>query len=150
MLMRGKPNMPAYWPNGDPGPDIEYGYNPAVTATNATGYDDDKVYVLQSNLRMNINIPWVKGLTVTGNASIDKNFDFRKKFETPWYLYTWNGDRDNPITTPGKRGLDAPQLTEESRDGYRITWNVYATYETTLAGSHEIKVMAGTERQAVL
>jgi TonB-linked SusC/RagA family outer membrane protein len=147
MLMRGKPNMPAYWPNGDPGPDIEYGYNPAVTATNATGYDDDKIYVLQSNLRMNISIPWVKGLTVTGNASIDKNFDFRKKFETPWYLYTWNGDINNPVTTAGKRGLDSPQLTEESRDGYRITYNVYGTYETSLGGAHDIKVMAGTERQ---
>ena len=25
MLMRSKPNMPAYWPNGLPGPDIEFG-----------------------------------------------------------------------------------------------------------------------------
>ena len=55
MLMRGKPNMPAYWPNGDPGPDIEYGDNPAVTTTSATGYDVSKWYILESNLRININ-----------------------------------------------------------------------------------------------
>src|SRR5207302_979835 len=40
-LMRGKPNLPAYWPNGLPGPDIEYGDNPVVIGTPATGYDDD-------------------------------------------------------------------------------------------------------------
>jgi TonB-dependent SusC/RagA subfamily outer membrane receptor len=33
MVMRGKPNLPAYWPNGLPGPDIEYGDNPVVVST---------------------------------------------------------------------------------------------------------------------
>ena len=68
MLMRGKPNMPAYWPDGNPGPDIEYGDNPAVTSTDATGYDNDKWYVLESNLRATITIPWVSGLTITANG----------------------------------------------------------------------------------
>jgi hypothetical protein len=44
MVMRGKPNLPAYWPNGTPGPDIEYGNNPVVVSTKATGYDRDKNY----------------------------------------------------------------------------------------------------------
>jgi TonB-dependent starch-binding outer membrane protein SusC len=147
MLMRGKPTMAAYWPNGDPGPDIEYGFNPAVTGTDATGYDDDKMYVMESNLRMNINIPWVKGLTVTGNASFDKAFRFHKKFEKPWYLYTWNGSTTDPVTTAAKRGLASPQLTEDTQDGYKITWNTYATYERTFLSKHNVKVMVGTERQ---
>ena len=33
MVMRGKPNEIAYWPNGMPGPDIEYGDNPVVVST---------------------------------------------------------------------------------------------------------------------
>lgn len=146
MLMRGKPNMPAYWPNGDPGPDIEYGDNPAVTTTSATGYDKDKWYILESNLRTNITIPWVKGLILTANASFDKAFRFQKRFETPWYLYTWDGNADH-ITTPGKRGLDAPQLTERMEDGQKITLNAYATYERMFAGRHNVKIMAGTERR---
>src|SRR5439155_943995 len=32
-LMRGKPNLPAYWPNGLPGPDIEFGDKPDGQAT---------------------------------------------------------------------------------------------------------------------
>jgi TonB-linked SusC/RagA family outer membrane protein len=146
MLQRGKPNEPAYWPSGEPGPDIEYGNNPVVTTTDATGYDKDKYYVLESNLRANLSIPWVKGLTLTGNAAFDKTMRFRKRFETPWYLYTWDGNEDH-ILERVKRGLDAPQLTQDTRDEYRITWNFYATYEKSLAGMHNIKVMAGTERQ---
>ena len=146
MLMRGKPNMPAYWPDGTPGPDIEYGDNPAVTTTAATGYDMDKRYILESNLRTVIVIPWVSGLSVTANASFDKAFQFHKKFETPWYLYTWDGNADHKVTK-GKRGLDAPQLSEDMADGQTITINAYASYEKTFAEKHNFKVMAGTERR---
>jgi TonB-linked SusC/RagA family outer membrane protein len=146
MLMRGKPNMPAYWPDGTPGPDIEYGDNPAVTTTAATGYDMDKRYILESNLRTVIVVPWVKGLSVTANAAFDKNFSFHKKFETPWYLYTWDGNAEHKLTK-GKRGLDAPQLSEDMADGQRITANAYATYETTIADMHNVKVMVGWERR---
>jgi TonB-dependent starch-binding outer membrane protein SusC len=147
MLMRGKPNMPAYWPNGDPGPDIEYGDNPAVTSTDATGYDNSKWYVLTSNLRATFVIPWVSGLSITGNASFDKNINFGKRWETPWYLYTWDGNPDH-VTTKGKRGLDAPQLTEQMNDGQNFSINGYATYERTFASVHTIKIMAGAERRS--
>ena len=146
MLMRGKPNMPAFWPDGTPGPDIEYGDNPSVTTTSATGYDLGKTYVLESNLRTNISIPWISGLSVTANASFDKSILFHKKFETPWYLYQWNGNADH-LTTKGKRGLESPQLSEDMSDGQRISMNVYATYEKTFASIHNIKLMAGTERR---
>jgi TonB-linked SusC/RagA family outer membrane protein len=146
MLMRGKPNMPAYWPNGDPGPDIEYGDNPAVTSTSATGYDKDKRYILESNLRTNIYIPWIKGLMLTANASFDKAIQFQKRFETPWYLYTWDGNADH-VTTKGKRGLDAPQLTENANDAQKITINAYATYERLFGAKHNVKVLVGTERR---
>jgi TonB-linked SusC/RagA family outer membrane protein len=150
MLQRGKPNMPAFWPDGTPGPDIEYGDNPAVTSTDATGYDKTKTYVIQSNLKTVITIPWVKGLSVEANASFDKTFLFHKKFETPWYLYTWDKNAPNAadhITTKGKRGLEAPQLSEDMADGQNIALNAYATYEKTIAGKHNIKLMVGTERR---
>lgn len=147
MLQRGKPNLVAYWPSGEPGPDIEYGNNPVVTTTDATGYDKDKYYVLESNLRMNIEIPWVKGLSVTANGAFDKTIRYRKRFETPWYLYTWDGGDDHVLTRNKRSTIDAPQLTQDARDEYRITWNAYATYEKSLNEIHNIKVMVGTERQ---
>ena len=54
MLMRSKPNSPAYWPDGRPGPDIEFGDNPVVICTNQTGYERDKRYVLYGDFGVNI------------------------------------------------------------------------------------------------
>lgn len=151
MIQRGKPNMPAYWPDGNPGPDIEYGFNPVVTVSSATGSDKDHIYVLESNVKLNINFPWVKGLSLQANGSYDKVFRYHKKFETPWYLYTWDGvTRDAngvPVTVKGLRGLSAPQLTEDSQDGVKKTFNAYLTWSTTFADQHNIKLMAGTESQ---
>lgn len=145
MLMRGKPNMPGFWPNGDPGPDIEYGHNPVVTTTDATGYNDDRNYYLQTNLRLNVKIPWVEGLSVQGNFSYDKHLRYNKVFETPWYLYTWDGNPEH-VTVRGKRGLDAPQLTQNAADDYKMTYNLYITYDKQFGGS-ALKIMAGTEGQ---
>ncbi len=72
--------MPAYWPNGLPGPDVERGENPVALATNLTGFTDNKQYVLNSNLKLNVNIPWIKGLSFTGNAAFDKGIVFNKNF----------------------------------------------------------------------
>jgi TonB-linked SusC/RagA family outer membrane protein len=84
---------------------------------------------------------------LTANASFDKAFRFDKVFQTPWYLYTWDGNADH-ITTKGKRGFDAAQLSERMEDGQKVTVNAYATYERLFAAKHNIKVMAGTERRS--
>ena len=72
MQMRGKPNQPAFWPNGLPGPDIENGENPVVITTNLTGYDRDKQFYVQTNGQIDIKIPGVEGLKFTGTAALDK------------------------------------------------------------------------------
>jgi TonB-dependent starch-binding outer membrane protein SusC len=150
MLMRGKPNYPAYWPNGTPGPDIEYGDNPVVISTDATGYDKDKYYALNSNLKLNINIPWVKGLSISGNAAIDKGFDFRKTWYTPWYLYTWDGSTKGPDGQPllvkGKRGFDDARLNEYSRDELNSTLYGLINYQTKIGEDHDIKVLVGAQK----
>ena len=91
MLMRSKPNSPAYWPNGLPGPDIEFGDNPVVICTNQTGYERDKRYVLNGDFGVNVKIPHVEGLSLKATASLDKSFRFRKIWQKPWYLYSWDG-----------------------------------------------------------
>lgn len=150
MLIRGKPNLPAYWPNGLPGPDIENGVNPAVVSTSATGYTEDNNYVFQSNLRGTINIPWVEGLNVVLNASFDEGFRPVKTFQTPWFLYTWdyttvdaNGE---PVLVKGQRGHSAPQLTESFAKTGGRTANAYINYTKNL-DIHSIGFMAGVEKQ---
>lgn len=149
MVMRGKPNLPAYWPDGTPGPDIEYGDNPVVVSTDATGYDRTKIYTINSNFRLDINIPWVEGLSVSSTASIDKGINMRKIWQTPWYLYTWDGSRDNngdPVLLRGKRGFDSPALSQSTEDNQSILLNGIINYETVVSDNHDIKVLAGIEK----
>ena len=149
MVMRGKPTLPAYWPDGTPGPDIEYGDNPVVISTDATGYDRDKYYVLNTNLRLNIEIPWVKGLSINGTAAIDKGFDFRKTWQTPWYLYTADFNNLDPAGNPtlikGKRGFDDARMNQYSRDELTKTFYGLINYERTIGTFHTIKLMVGSE-----
>ena len=148
MVMRGKPNMTAYWPNGLPGPDIEYGDNPVVVSTKQTGYDHDKRYVLNTNGKLKIDIPFVPGLSVTGNAAIDKSFRFRKVWATPWYLYSFQGfDANNePILERGKRGLPDPTLNESMEDNQNILLNGLINYERRFALEHYLNFLVGAEK----
>ena len=150
MVMRGKPNETAYWPNGLPGPDIEYGDNPVVVSTKATGYDHDKWYVANTNARINIKIPWVEGLSFTGNAALDKTFNFHKLWQTPWYLYSWNGvDRDangDPLLQKAQKGFSSPALNENMQDNQNILLNGLINYETKIAANHNVKILVGAEK----
>ena len=150
MVMRGKPNEVAYWPNGMPGPDIEYGDNPVVVSTKATGYDHDKWYVLNSNARLNIKIPWVEGLSLTGNAAIDKSFNFHKVWQTPWYLNSWDGvTRDangEPVLERSQKGFSSPALSQNTQDNQNILLNGLINYENKFASVHGFKFLIGAER----
>ncbi len=148
-LNRAYPYLPARWPTGEPGPDVEYGSNPLVTVTDATGYDKQKTYVMESNMKLVINIPWVKGLSITGNASLDKTFMDRKLFQKPWYLYSWDGAtldaNKNPVVIPAKKGFTDPRLREWMSDEGKTTLNALLNYERTF-NRHAVKVLFGSER----
>jgi TonB-linked SusC/RagA family outer membrane protein len=152
MLIRGKPNLPAYWPNGVPGPDIENGDNPVVISTPATGYVDDINSVFQSNLRGKLEVPWVKGLNLTFNLALDESYRPIKRFRTPWYLYSWdyttvdaNGE---PVLLKSQRGLNAPELQQEFETTSGLTGNTYINYSKDF-GNHALSVMVGTEKQVL-
>lgn len=153
MLMRGNPTMPAFWPNGLPGPDIEYGENPVVITTDQTGYDRDKRYYFQTNGQIDIQIPGVEGLKVTGTASADKYIKQTKRWEIPWYLYTWQGEYESDGVTPRlERGLRGPRpdpaLTQGNEDQLNILLGATVNYDKKF-GEHAFNIMAGVNRETI-
>lgn len=153
MLMRGKPNEAAFWPSGHPGPDIENGENPVVTGTDVTGYDNDERYYLQTNISLNVEIPWVDGLGIRGSFAYDKDFRQRKLWETPWMLYSF--DRDTYLSEGGDpvqylsgapRGPAEPALHQWSEDGDDLLVNLVAEYQQDFE-DHSVGILAGAERQ---
>ncbi|GAA4307637.1 TonB-dependent receptor [Compostibacter hankyongensis] len=155
MLMRGDPTKNAIWPNGKPGMDIEYGDNPVVITTNETGYDRDKRYYVQTNGKVDILIPWVEGLKFTGTAAVDKYIKRTKRWETPWYLYNWDGTSyEEDGKTPAlmqvlRSNFSDPRLTQGDEDQLNILLGGVFNYDHTFAGSHALNVLAGVNRETV-
>jgi TonB-linked SusC/RagA family outer membrane protein len=149
IVPRGKPSDVSWWWNGLPGPDVESDDNPVVMVTDLPGYTKDVNFVLESNMKLNVTIPWIEGLSVTGNASLDKDFMTEKVWQIPFYLYTWDktsyDDTGMPLLNGSKRGVSQPQLSQSMGNGQTVTLNALVNYERRLAENHKIKVLAGSE-----
>ncbi len=117
MLMRGKPQEPAYWPDGRPGPDIENGENPVVITTDLSGYDKDTRNYVQTNGSLEIKIPGVDGLKVTGTGAVDNLSRNTKFWNIPWTLYQrgsgFEADGVTPKLVASVRGPSEPNLKPE-------------------------------------
>ncbi|MCT1532826.1 SusC/RagA family TonB-linked outer membrane protein [Sphingobacterium daejeonense] len=153
MTMRGNPTMPAYWPNGMPGPDIENGENPVVISTDASGYDRNKRYYFQTNGQIDIQIPGVEGLKVTGTAAVDKYIRNNKKWETPWFLYSWQNneyeaDGVTPKLSEAKRGPADPRLTQSNEDQLNVLLGAVVNYDKVI-GDHTFNILAGVNRETI-
>jgi TonB-linked SusC/RagA family outer membrane protein len=148
-IPRGKPTDVAWWFNGLPGPDVENGYNPALMVTDKEGSNKEVRYIMESNLKLDLNIPWIKGLKVTGNAAFDKNFQTTKLWQVPFYLYVWDKvtlDADGlPLLSGSNRGPAQPLLDQSMLNGQNVTLNALVNYEINIAQKHDVKILAGTE-----
>jgi TonB-linked SusC/RagA family outer membrane protein len=148
LLQRGKPNEPAFWPNGQPGPAQENGVNPVVS--DQTGYNDEKIYYFQSNLTLGLEVPGVDGWSVEGTVAYDRQFEDQKRWQQPWTLYSWDGSTDesgDPVLTGVSVGVPDPRLQQWDENQTDILLRATSTYERTV-GSHNGSLLLGTEWQS--
>jgi TonB-linked SusC/RagA family outer membrane protein len=154
MLMRGKPTEQAIWPNGLPGPDIENGQNPVVITTNQTGYDKDRRDYFQTNGRVDIQVPYVDGLKISGFAAVDRYFRRGKRWETPWYLYFWDKVSYEPdgvtpkLTRSVRSTFTDPRLTESQEDQLNINLSGFINYDRSF-GDHTLNLLAAVTRETI-
>lgn len=154
MLMRGKPQENAIWPNGLPGRDIEFGDNPVTITTNETGYDRDKRDYFQSNGRIEFDIPGVEGLKLSGIASLDKSYRNVKRWETPWYLYSWDkstyeADGVTPLLIRELRSnFQDPRLSQTNETSLNILLGAMLNYDKSF-GDHTFNFLAAVNRESI-
>jgi len=149
------PTTWSYWPNGKPGPDIEYGDNPVVTSTLEPGKDDQKTYRLLSTFNTTITVPFVQGLSLGGSFSYDLTNFYRKRFFQPWVLYfpDWDNATRDPNTgfvidmplKPNLRGLSSPQNNEDYQRTINQTSMINANYLRSF-GDHNVSAFIGFEQ----
>lgn len=154
MLMRGKPNEPEIWPNGLPGRDIENGENPIVITTNATGYSRDRRDYFQTNGKVELLIPGVKGLKLTGTAAFDNYQQNVKTWQTPWYLYSWDkvsyeADGVTPKLTKELRStFTDPRLNQYTERSLNTNLSGLVNYDRKF-GDHALTFLAGVQRETI-
>ena len=151
LINRSKPIFIASYPGNKPASGYEGGNNPVVLTSDLCGYDKSKTYNFSSNMKLLVTIPWVKGLSITGNVSFDKNIVTEKAWFTPYMLYSWDRvtyDANNePVVIGALSGssLD-PTLTQNISDGQNIMLNTLINYDFSIADKHHIKILAGVEK----
>lgn len=140
------PTERAQWPNGQITPNAKETYhNPLIAATDAGGYDKQQYYVLNSKLNLTVNIPWIEGLSIQGNAAIDHDFNHNKNFSHNYTVYALL-DGENHTTTPVKVGPADPRLSESYSNSRRTFFNAQAIYNKSI-GLHNFNLMAGAEQR---
>lgn len=148
-LSRSKPTDIAFWPTGEPGPAVEGGGNPAVEVTDAMGYRYEKDYSLSSNLSLNVDLPWVEGLSFKLLAAIDYGFGFDKSWRIPWNLWSWDGTtldaNGNPLLTMATWGSD-PNLSQTDSRSDNFLTSAIINYRRVFAQNHSVTLLGGVEK----
>ncbi|GAB2556113.1 TonB-dependent receptor [Spirosoma areae] len=151
MLMRGYPNKPAFWPTGQPAPDIENGEQPVLVTTSATGYDKDTRYYLQSNASVNITNPWIPGLKFSGSVALDKYIQQGKRWQTPWYVYSWDytsyDANKQPLLQRVAKGPAQASLNQYTNDQLNSLLSGILSYDHTFGGDHAVTLLAGITKE---
>ncbi|MGF1586491.1 MAG: SusC/RagA family TonB-linked outer membrane protein [Bacteroidales bacterium] len=155
-IVRSKPTDHALYPNGLPGPDIEYGDQPMVASSFETGFDDDKRYRSNNILSANLKIPGIDGLMLSGYYAYDKHFQVRKLFQKPFFLYQLDesaylsagndGSQDGSaflIGTP--KAYPEPRVRDYYNDSDSRTVNVKLDYTKSFDGLHNVSAFAAYE-----
>jgi TonB-dependent starch-binding outer membrane protein SusC len=155
-IVRSKPTDHALYPNGMPGPDIEYGDQPMVASSFETGFDDDKRYRSNNILSANLKIPGIEGLSLSGYYAYDKHFQVRKRFEKPFFLYQLDesaylnagndGSQDGSaflIGTP--KAVPEPRVRDYYNDSDSRTVNMKLDYTRSFDNVHNLSVFAAYE-----
>jgi len=155
-ILRAYPTGVAVYPNGLPGPDIEYGDNPVITPSFQTGFDDDRRYRMNNKFSANLEVPGIDGLSLSSYYAYDIFFQHRKLFQKPWTLYALDegayfaagntGREDGSEFLVGSsKGFAEPRLTEEYGKTRTTNFNFTINYEKSFNDVHNFSAFVAYE-----
>ena len=156
-IRRSLPTQPALYPNGLPGPDIEYGYQPMVMASDEVGFNNYDQYRVNSIFNLTLRNPWIKQLTVSTYFAYDMVFTNSKLFEKPFYLYSFNKDAylaagntgvedGSAFLIANKKALSEPRLTDNFGKSESNTFNFKVDYQKTFDENHNFSAFIAYEQ----
>jgi len=145
----GKPTVLAFWPNGLPAQGGEGGANPALLGTSELGYSHTKNYVLNTNLNLKIDVPWVKGLSLNLLAALDEGFQYNKLWNKPWNTYNWDGstldENGDPVLVKTTWGGD-PKLSQTDDKSQNLLTSALLNYKVNISKKQTLELMGAVEK----
>lgn len=115
-----------------------------IAASDLTGYSNVKTNIVQTNLALNYNVPFVKGLSVKFMTAYDISYQTSKSFSTPYYTNvataptSTSGDISYAYTYDA-RGTNT-SLVEGLSHYTHLTTNASIKYENKF-GLHSISAL---------
>lgn len=123
-------------------------YVSPLAVSDLSGYSNVKRNVIQTNLGLKYDIPFVKGLSAKFLTAYDLSLQTSKSFSIPYYSYvaslpTLNSDVINYTYTNDARGVNA-SLVEGQTNSTKLTTNFSLNYNRTF-NNHTISALALVE-----
>jgi len=117
--------------------------NPAARIL-SPGYRRYTADVASGTVKFKYNMPFLKGLTLDGFASINKVVNYNKAFNYTWFYYEKNAQGD--IVKVPSRSIEDIGLREDFTQSLRTTENLKLSYNTTINKDHKIGVFVSYEQ----
>ncbi|GAA3561722.1 TonB-dependent receptor [Snuella lapsa] len=117
--------------------------NPAARVL-SPGYRKFTSDVASGTIKYKYDMPFVKGLSLQGFASIIKTMNYNKSFNYVWDYYEKNSDGD--IVKKTSRTVEDIGLTEDFAQSLRVTFNTKLGYKTTINDLHNIDAFVAFEQ----
>lgn len=143
-VLSAYPTLPAYYPNGLPGPGLSEGRNPVLMVSGATGYNYTDDYNVLSDLSFDLKLPFVtEGLFVAGLAAYDFRFRNEKIFKDNWDAYRFNKNTNEYVNV---RSSEQPiDLRSDYRNYQMKTYNFKIGYNR-IFGQHDVSAFVAYEQ----
>ncbi len=117
--------------------------NPAARIL-SPGYRRYKADVITGTVRFKYDMPFVKGLSLDGFASINKTLNYDKAFNYTWFYYEKNAAGE--IVKVPSRSVEDIGLREDFTQSLRTTENIKLSYSTRIHEDHKIDVFVAYEQ----
>lgn len=120
-------------------------YVSPFAASDLSGYRNEKTNLIETNLGLNYNVPFIKGLSAKFLTAYDISYHNSKAFNTPYYTYVASlPTASSPDISYGythdARGVDAT-MNEGLTHWSKLTTNTSLNYDNKF-GKHSISAIA--------
>ena len=139
------PTWTAYWPGTKYLQPLRDNENIINWVSDNAGTNNQKYKCIETTLNFNLDIPWIKGLSIQGSANYDAGYEFDKIFRLPTYVYYYDEDTDTYSEARAGSGVDLAQLTETFEQTSTLTLNSKITFSRSF-GKHNTSFMIGYEQ----